>query len=714
MINNSFETLLSTAAIMALFAAPAVAQDSSVATNALEEIVITAQRRASTVQDTSFTIAVVSGDELASRQINDPASLTNITPGIQLSTVGQQLSLFVRGAGSPVANPRADPAAAYSVDGVAVARPISVNGSYFDLARIEVLKGPQGTLYGRNSTIGAVNIITNRPTFDLEGKIEGEVGNYNLFRTESVLNIPISNTFAVRGAIQTVSRDGYLSTGYNDADNYAGRIRALWEPSDTMSLLLNASYYRDQGHGAGDVPLKSAQGSFLTDDPWFVQEGPPNFNDQVPSDGNQDLRNLLLSAEFEADLGFASLTVIPAYLDTKYEALTYTAGFEQHIMNNDEQSSLELRLASPEGQTLSWIVGGLYLNDSQDGFLDLGTLPGLLQRNQINALDLVSYAAFGQLTYSISEQLRLTGGLRYSNETKKFDGYILNLDLNQTPLPGAQPLPSFGSRKFENVSYRLGVEYDINDNSLLYASIATGYKAGGFNVGAPPNGYDPEGMMAYTIGSKNTFAGGRVRFNLEAWYWDYSDVQQVQFNFVNPFPNFAVKTFNAAKQESYGLEIESSFLIGDNGTLSADITYTHSTWSEFSLPAFIFGPFNIPADDKSGVDTPFAPRWSMNISYQHVFELPNGGSLISSVRSRIRSAQTLNTTGVLGSRVSGTMSSDLSLTYETPDTEIEIQAYVNNIENEPIFSFSGVAPAGHWGTPGAPRTYGIRLVKHFR
>lgn len=683
-------------------------------------IVVTAQRREGTVQDTPIAISVLSGDQMATAQINDPTRLTNVTTGVQLATVGQQLALFVRGAGAPVANVRADPAAAYSIDGIAIARPVSVNGAYYDLARVEVVKGPQGTLYGRNSTVGAINIITNRPTFDLEGAAEIEVGNYDLLRAQAMVNVPLSRSFAVRVAGQVTKRDGYLTNGYNDADNYAGRVRALFEPSDTFSLLLTASYYRDQGKGSGDISLNGPGGSYFTDDPWFVKEGPINFFDQVPTDGNQDLENITLSAELEADFDFATLTVIPAYLDTRYRALVYTGGFEQRIDNSDEQHSIEVRLASPASDRISWIVGGLYLNDKQFGFTDIGSQPGILQREQTNDLSLESYAAFGQVTVNLSDEFRVTGGARYSNETKVLDGFVQILNLNQMPIPGPPVLPSQGRRNFEDVSFRFGLEYDASPDNLLYASVATGYKAGGFNVGLPPinpgdrpNTYDPENMTAYTIGSKNSFAGNRVRLNVEAWYWDYRDVQQVQFGFVNPVPAFALVTYNAAKQESYGVELDGSLRVGTGGTLSGNVTYTRSTWKEFALPGFVFGPFNIPPSDLSGDDTPFAPRWAANLSYTHAIELGNGATITPGVRTRIRGPQTLNTTGVIGSRVKGTMTTDIWVSYESPTSAYELQLYANNLEDEPVFSFSGVTPAGHWGRPGTPFTFGARVKARF-
>ena len=204
-----------------------------------------------------------------------------------------------------------------------------------------------------------------------------------------------------------------------------------------------------------------------------------------------------------------------------------------------------------------------------------------------------------------------------------------------------------------------------------------------------------------------------MRLNVEAWYWEYEDVQQVQFGFVNPEPNFALRTYNAAKQESYGVEAEAIVQVGEAGAFRADVTWLQSEWAEFALPGFVFGPFNIPPNDLSGADTPFAPEWSANLAYSHVIDLPGGGALIPAVRSRLRTAQTLNTTGLPGTRVDGNTSTDASLTYEAAELGFLVQAYVNNIEGAYAFTFAGATPAGLWGSPGTPRTYGVRVRKQF-
>jgi len=688
---------------------PAATSDKVASDN---DIVVTAERRSVGLQKTPQLLSVLSSDALARQQVLQPLDLQKTVPGVQLMGGGAQISLLVRGAGNAVANARGDAAAGYNIDGVAVVRPISVNGAFFDLDRIEVLKGPQGTLYGRNATVGAVNLISKRPTFDLGGQVEVEVGNYDLFRQLAVLNVPLSGDLAVRGAFQHIKRDGYLSNGANDANNIAGRLSALWQPSKSLSVVLIGNYFKDVGAGAGDVPLKSSTGSFLDPkNPWYlaVVPFPGNLNTAVPDDARQRLRTWSVSAEITADLGPATLTIIPAAIDNHYKARTYNGGFLQLLDTTDRQQSVETRLASHAGSPFTWLVGGLYLHDNQTGYSDLNSRPGILQRTYYNNLSLTSYALFAQGSYPVLPDLTLTGGLRYSHDEKRIDGYTQNLDLQQQPI--GVSVPSLGRSTFDNVSFKVGAEWALTPRNMLYANVATGYKAGGFNGGLAPNTYKPEKMTAYTVGAKNRFLHDRLTFNVEAWYWDYRDVQQVAFGFINPLPNFQLVTFNASAIKSYGAELQSSLRIGAGGNLDVAVVYTHSTYGSFFTPAFpITGQ---AAADNSGLDTPFAPRWAVNLGYEHRIGLGGGWEARPAVRTQIRSSQRIVANPVLGNRVDGTTTTDLSLAIASPAKGLEVQFYANNLEDEPVIQFAGTTPAGFWAGPGRPRTYGVRTTVRF-
>ena len=201
----------------------------------LEEIIVTAQRREETLQKSSLSIQVVSDDELWRAGVAQASDLNRLVPGIQIAGGGNAAQIYIRGVGDFAASPLSNPAVAVNVDGVYISRPQGVNSSFYDLERLEVLRGPQGTLYGRNASGGALNLITNRPSLDCVerlGRASG-LGNYSLFEAQGAINVPLGDTVAIRAAANVVQRDGYLSDDTNDEDTTAGRVRLLWQPSET-------------------------------------------------------------------------------------------------------------------------------------------------------------------------------------------------------------------------------------------------------------------------------------------------------------------------------------------------------------------------------------------------------------------------------------------------------------------------------------------------
>ena len=488
------------------------------ASGAIEEVVVTAERRKSNVQSTPLMIQAISGADLSARGVTSVSGLQMLAPNLHVVATGNNPSTFIRGVGSIVSDQRGDSATSFSIDGVPIVRPLSVNAAFFDVKRIEILEGPQGTLYGRNATVGAINIISSKPTLgQFDGSIGLTAGNYDLYQADGVVNLPISNTVAVRAALQTQKHDGYLSSGAEDADNVAARLSALWQPNDVLSVLLRGMYYRDTGVGVGDVPLKSASGSFLRpSNPWYVATGVVNNNDTVGPDGHQRLSSVALSGQIDLNLGAVKATIVPGYVTTTYSALAYDGGFRKRYDTPDEQESIEARLASQGDTRLSWVAGLFYLHDHQSGVSDFGFSTLDYSRTDFGKLDLSSYAAFGQTTYAITPDFHVVGGLRYTHDEKQMNGVLSTVSLNLTPIAPGPAI--YGKLTYNNVSYKVGFAYDIAPDHLLYANVATGYKAGGFNASTPPNTYKPEYMTAYIIGSKNMFLQHRIVMNVEAWY----------------------------------------------------------------------------------------------------------------------------------------------------------------------------------------------------
>lgn len=189
--------------------------------------------------------------------------------------------------------------------------------------------------------------------------------------------------------------------------------------------------------------------------------------------------------------------------------------------------------------------------------------------------------------------------------------------------------------------------------------------------------------------------------------WDYKDVDEYQFGAANPFPNLELLTYNAAKLISKGIEAQTEFAIGNDGRLSLGAAYTVSTFQAFNLPAFVFGPFNVPASDYAGQANQFAPLWSATFGYQQRFHLANGATLVGRINSQLKTSERITVNPVPGNRVPGTTDTDLSLTYQSADHPWELEAWARNIEDTPVMLFGGVTPAGFWGHVAPPRTFGV-------
>ncbi|EJL35871.1 outer membrane receptor protein [Caulobacter sp. AP07] len=713
--------LLSGAALFAATTASAQTAVADQATVQLETVVVTADFRATNIQNLPLAVSSVSATDLQQQNINTASKIQNVVPGLKILEVGAQPGIFIRGVGSVVANVLNDPAAAYNVDGVAVSRPIGMNGLFFDLDRVEVVKGPQGTLYGRNATVGAINVISKNPTFDFGGSAGVTLGDFNLLRLEGVVNIPVNETLAFRAGFQREKRDPYLTSGSDDADNVGVRVKGIYKPNEDLTVLVTGSYYNAQGAGVGDVPLKSPTGDFLfPSDPWRVDEGPSLLNGgtRVPRDAWQDLTTRGLSAQIDWRLGFAKLTLIPAFLGAKYDALTYSGGFRQRVTSKADQKSLEARLASSEPAfgRLEWTLGALYLLDQQVSRNDQKTQIPTRSIQVLDPLDLRSWALYGQGVWSANDRLRFTLGLRYSRDKKTMRGTTTSV----SDVPGDPVLSQYaniGDAQWESTDYRVGVDYDLAPDSLLYANISSGYKAGGFFVGRAPNTYEPETMTSYQVGSKNRFFDRRFQLNLEAWYWDYRNFQVSQFGFVNGVTprqspaNIAFMTVNAPKAKNWGLEVQSAWMITPHDRLSVQLQYNVARYVEFTQAAF--APTNVPAANYAGEDLTRAPMWSGNLGYSHSFELPNDARVVASLSQQFESHSYIVLQRIPGRLKSGFATTDFDVTYHAPEDRWQISIYGNNLENEPVLLFAGNTPAGLWGHARAPRNFGVTLRAQF-
>ncbi len=718
--------LLLGAAMLAM--APGSAALAQAADNALqlEEIVVTAQRRAENLQETPIAVSAITGDGLESAGVKSVVDLSATVPSLQITNTGGGASqIFMRGIGSTNVTEVGDPAVAYHIDGIYIARATATGALFYDIDRVEVLRGPQGTLYGRNATAGAINVITRKPTQQLEGSAAVEFGNYDALTTSGMLNVPLDDTLAVRAAFQTTRHDGYQKSitpgpvAGNDKDSQddkSARLQALWTPTEKLSINLRADWLNRGGNNGGDVayPLE-------TGDPRTILSRVNTYRD-----------NTYWSAgtEVNYDLDFAQLTYLVGFNSAKdnrvgENSATHAPNYFHGI---DETWSHELRLGG-ETDRLKWVIGGYYFKENNDVdfriFLADNRYLSFIQPDVFAS----TKAMFGQATWSATDALRFTGGLRYTKDRKGRNGgtyFTNNAGAITTTVT-----PNVSDNSWDSVNWRAGIDYDLAEHSMLYANVATGYKAGGYFDGVEPNDYKPEDITSYELGVKNRLLDNRLQLNASAFYYDYRDFQVSAIGTIAG--QDATVTLNADKAEIYGLELETDYLLTEADRIDASVSWLHARYKKFLLPkgdsfannaatanvARCFAAnYAAPAPraaDFSGCHMARTPDWSINLGYQHEFTLASGASLTARVQTHYESSKYLEYHGFLQNKEGDFTRTDLNLTYKPAEGAWTIMAFVRNLENDDVRTTSspnattGLATNGNGDFYAPPRTYGVRF-----
>jgi iron complex outermembrane receptor protein len=750
--------------VIAIASSGASAQDASHDRTAtgegvgLQDIVVTAQRREENLQRAAIAVSAISGTVLRDQSITQATDLSRLVPAIQIAPAASFSQIYLRGVGTFGANAFAEQAVAFNLDGVYLSRPAAPAGLFFDLERIEVLKGPQGTLYGRNATGGAINVITAKPKLGTaEGYLDVEYGNYNTLKASGALNVPIGPDAAFRIAGQHAEHEGYFNDGYDDENTQAVRGQFLIDAGG-FDATLSADYAHVGGKGFGGTIMPLLFGDHDTrlgpSDPRVIAayaSRPPTA--PVPqiiarSDGYQDNSFYGVSATLNADLGFAGLTVLPAYRKTDLDFASYASGFLIDITEKSDQTSIEARLGNSSGP-LTWVVGGYYFAEdvSARQFFDQASNGTRID----SELSTDSIAAFGQATISLTPAFRLTGGLRYTRDSKTqdteahsypFAGFVPN----RFPLvPIILDIPTFADSDvaFKKLTWKAGAEFDLGPASLLYASVATGFKSGALFSAIGRNYSDPENLTAYTVGSKNRFLDNTLQFNAEAFYWKYrnqhiSHLAPVQ---VATTPGGAIfgpvfKTENAGKATIWGAEAELLWQATPADLLSINVQYLDTNYDELRYqfystsggspvvgcavtPTALIGAsptariFNV---DCSGRPVVNAPKLTINAGYEHRFDLGSAGSLKIAADTRIESARFVAIDYTADTRQTGYMMSNARITWENASGAFSLGAFVNNIEDTLVFAASLQTPAKagvFYNQLRPPRTYGLRAGVRF-
>jgi iron complex outermembrane receptor protein len=736
---------------------------------ALEEIVVTAQRRAENLQHAAIAVTAVSGAALEAAGTIREQDLTQLVPALQVSTSSGPYPLFyLRGVGNFNGNAFSDSAVAVNLDGVYISRPSSTSGMFFDLSRLEVLKGPQGTLYGRNATAGAINVVTNKPTDELSGEGTIDFGNYGAKNFTGVLNAPLSSTLDARLSVQSTQHDGYMSDGTDDEKGRAGRLQFKYTPNDELSIDTSADYYHQGGKGPGATLLQSGVSGFVDGNPRIGNTSAPinaiyaqtfyflagnTFGplldtalslSPLPANIHQDnaFWGLSATADWKTDAG--TLTLIPAYRHASLDYLSTAAGFLIQQEETDKQGSFEARFASNTNQPLSYLAGLYYLNEEIGGNAEYDQQYN--QSTQLYELSTRSYAAFGRLNYALTDTVRLTAGLRYTDDKKALGGSVVASSVecpgSFIPPPGGpqfcfggvgqvvipnQPLAIAPRDSWDEVTWRAGAEWDVAPESLLYAAAETGFKAGGFFFTHDNPTYQPEKINAYSVGSKNRFMDNRLQLNAEVFYWIYKD-QQISHLAQDSTGTVLFPTDNVGQATMKGAEIESQYLLTQTTLLMADLEFLDARYTDYKYTVPNFGsppttgcPYTATADGKflincSGDTPPQAPKRSFNFGIQETIPVGNS-SLVADARTHYQS-QTLTGLEFIALEMQGSYwMSDATLGFHAPKDRWNVTAYINNISDKTVIQGTFPGPLAGFALTAAtlrpPRTYGVRLGVKF-
>ena len=691
----------------------------------LAEVVVTAQRRSESLQRVPISVTAITLHKLAAANITSTADLAAVTPAITFSDVNGNLEPRIRGIGNSTAGASVENSVATYIDGVYLS---SANGSLQNLdniQQVEVLDGPQGTLFGRNATAGLVQILTKDPKSTFGGTAALTYSNYDTSRVDLYLTGPITKNvdadFAFYGSHQGQGWGTDLTTGaptYKTDRDLAARSKwvAYLAPGTTLHVAFDYSEYSasnpSQTNVNGYQPTKA---TFTPAMQATIANNPYDEFDNVPVD--RKLEDGGVSARLDQDLGSLTLTDIAAYRRNYYHGLydadgTPNAVSAQEFDWNDAQVTNELQLAPRDHSgPLQWIAGLYYFDlDSNYSPLDsiTGGPPAQTNANTYEYFTTQSVAGYGQATYEFLPQTRLTLGFRYTYEDRTRTGDVVT----EPPAGASTTKPiSAGNITTDTPTWRIALDHNFTDQILGYVSWNRGFKSGGFNPTSPTNApYQPETLDDYEVGEKATLFDGRLRLNAAFFYYNYSNIQ------VNAILNGVGVIYNGAKAVDYGADVTFDYALSHDLTLSGGLVGLHDRFTDFPdavvaevKPGNVLTTNPVP-QSATGNRLPFAPDLTANVSsdYRHPLEL---GAVDLFVSELYNSGYYTQPDNFLSQTAFHMLNASLS--FEPRNSNVTLKVYGKNILNALVTDFKSVSSLGPLVSYEAPVTYGVQVAYRF-
>jgi iron complex outermembrane receptor protein len=778
----------------------AVAAEAQQATNetaVLEEIVVTAQRREERLQDVPLSITAFTATQLEQQSRTSIGDILELAPNVARSggpSSTNDAYFFIRGVGQGDNSVAVDPGVGTYVDGVYLGRLQGASLDLLDIARVEILRGPQGTLFGRNTIGGAINVTTADPGPEFGGTARLWAGSRDLYGGQATLNLPVTDTLGLRVSGHLRSQDGWGRNVYTDeifgsGRTAGGRAKLVWTPADDLKITIIGDYSDFDGTPSHQIltGFNAAAGRVVLPIP--PQAPVPPGGTRLPGTqgvlftGTTPLGIRLpaaLGQDRSADRG-ANFSSVPAQNDSTGGGLSATVSYswdwaevksitawrrttntgftdldatgfvfyDSFVDTTQSQFSQELQFnGSAFDDRLTWVTGAYFFNEDIDNLVEIciGSNTGvngvavrndgrcLLNRQGID-LSVQSRALFGQFNFTIVERLTLVGGLRWTSERKnqQFDAELDNTDGVASLLPfnnppvSFGPIPRFGTvlptvsprnpalrvptaykKTWTDLSPRIGLNFELTQDVLLYASYSEGFKGGGWTGRPSGTGavqpYDPETVRSYEAGFKAELFDRRLRFNGAVFQSDYN---QIQLLVLNPLSGL-FETGNAGNARIRGFELEAVAAPISGLTLNAGVGYLHNEYRSLNA--------NVPAEIQLNDKLPLTPKWTINLGAQYRAELADLGSVTLRGDYSYRSSFSFQVGNDPLEIEDGYGLLNLRATFQTADERYGLSVYGLNVAGTDYLRSAQDSTADlgtAFGGPGAPAEWGVELRVRF-
>lgn len=693
----------------------------------LDEVVVSAERRVESAQRVPSAVSVISGADVESREIRNARDIIRFVPNMNADTSDGHMrpKWYIRGIGRSDASLQAVSQVGIYYDDVYIQNASSVGFPLFDLERVEVLRGPQGTLWGKNTIGGAVNFISRKPKFDTDGYAKLSYGNYHEKLAEGAVGgALIDDKLAVRASGFWQESDTYIQNsflpGTDKWNETAGRVQFLGKLGDTADALLNLHYRKFNG-----PVLRS-----------FDTTNPNQTDTDVPSLVNADdaFEQKGATLTLNKSFGGITLTSITAFdkFDREqsggdqvpYESARTAGGFDL------QQISEEIRLASPSDQRITWLAGLHYFDESLDSQSLNANLPGsrtatggaraISFRTQQFSIDTESYALFGSAGYKFTDQFDVTVGLRRSRETKDINllaqqaraGFSFTnvaqwwdpSAINGTFATNATQLDS---RTWSATTYDITPRYSITDNLRVYFRYAKGFSSGNYNATAATQNavgvLDPEFLKSYELGTKSEWLNNRLQFNAAIFYYDYTNIQQNVMS-LDAFGALVNTSKNAGAGYSKGGEVELRVVPIRNLTFGFNLGYANTKFTDFQ---------STPTQNVAGNWFNRVPRWTGNTNLDYSYPLANGAALSIGTDWAVRTKAYFNAVNQTDPSLiqGGYTVGNASIGFSAPNEKYSVRAYALNVTDKVYKHTQLLGSTSSSFAP--PRTYGVSVSTKF-